>query len=85
MRVGVIGATGVLGRQVVPRLVERGHDDEPVTYAELFAYLARIEGGPDPQPGGPPTPWPSFRVSNARARKVLGWRPRLRTYRSGFA
>jgi len=60
-------------------------DDEPVTYAELFAYLARIEGGPDPQPGGPPTPWPSFRVSNARARKVLGWRPRLRTYRSGFA
>jgi len=59
-------------------------DDQPVTYAELFAYIARIEGGPDPPPGGPPTPWPSFRVSNARARKVLGWRPRLRTYRSGF-
>lgn len=60
-------------------------DDQPVTYAELFAYLAHIEGGPDPQPGGPPTPWPSFRVSNARARTVLGWEPRLRTYRSGFA
>lgn len=25
MRVGIVGATGVLGRQVVPRLVERGH------------------------------------------------------------
>lgn len=59
-------------------------DDEPVTYAELFRYLARLEGGPDPQPGGPPTPWPSCRISNARARQVLGWEPRLRTYRSGF-
>lgn len=59
-------------------------DDEPVTYGELFRYLARLEDGPDPEPGGPPAPWPSFRVSNARAREVLGWRPRLRTYRSGF-
>lgn len=59
-------------------------DDQPVTYAELFRYLARLEGGPDPESGGPPTPWPSFRVSNARARLVLGWQPRLRTYRSGF-
>jgi 2-alkyl-3-oxoalkanoate reductase len=60
-------------------------DDQPVTYAELFGYLAHLVGGPDPQPGGPPTPWPSFRVSNVRAHDVLGWRPRLRTYRSGFA
>jgi 2-alkyl-3-oxoalkanoate reductase len=59
-------------------------DDQPVTYAELFAYLAHLEGGPDPQPGGAPTPWPSCRVSNARAKTVLGWQPRLRTYRSGF-
>lgn len=60
-------------------------DDRPVTYTELFHHLAHVEGGPDPQPGGPPTPWPSFRVSNARAREALGWQPRLRTYRSGFA
>jgi nucleoside-diphosphate-sugar epimerase len=60
-------------------------DDQPVTYAELFSYLAGLEGGPAPQPGGPPTPWPSFRVTNARARDGLGWQPRLRTYRSGFA
>jgi nucleoside-diphosphate-sugar epimerase len=45
-------------------------DDQPVTYAELFGYLAHLEGGPDPQPGGPPTPWLSFRVSNARAHDV---------------
>jgi len=26
LKIAVIGATGVLGRQVLPRLVERGHD-----------------------------------------------------------
>lgn len=76
----------VLATEIAPdRALLAVVDDEPVTYAELFRYLARLEGGPDPRPGGPPTPWPSFRVSNARARQVLGWRPRLRTYRSGFA
>lgn len=59
-------------------------DDQPVTYEELFHHLAHLEGGPDPRPGGPPPSWPSCRVCNARAREVLGWQPRLRTYRSGF-
>jgi 2-alkyl-3-oxoalkanoate reductase len=66
-------------------------DDEPVTYSVLFAHLAALEGGPEPQPGGPPTAWQggrtvaSFRVSNARAKAALGWQPFFRSYRSGFA
>jgi nucleoside-diphosphate-sugar epimerase len=75
----------VLATEIAPdRSVLAIVDDQPVTYAELFRYLAHLEGGPNPQPGGGPTPWPSFRVSNARARQVLGWQPRLHTYRSGF-
>jgi nucleoside-diphosphate-sugar epimerase len=75
----------VLAAEIAPdRLLLAIVDDQPVTYTELFRHLAHVEGGPDPQPGGQPTPWPSFRVSNARAREALGWQPRLRTYRSGF-
>ncbi len=36
-----------------------------------------------PAPGGPPGQ-ASFRISNARARAVLGWAPRYATYRAGF-
>lgn len=59
-------------------------DDCPTTYRELFTYLARLENGPDPRPGGGAS-LPSFRVSNARIRNVLGWQPRFPTYRSGLA
>ena len=38
MRILVVGATGVLGRQVVPRLVERGH--------AVRAVVRRAEQGP---------------------------------------
>jgi 2-alkyl-3-oxoalkanoate reductase len=58
-------------------------DDEPVTWAALFNHLAALEDGPSPHIGGPPM-WPSFRISNARARRELGWRPNHASYRSGF-
>jgi len=58
-------------------------DDEPVTWRDFYRHLAAIEDGPEPPPGGPPGQ-PSFRVSNARARAVLGWAPRYATYRAGF-
>ena len=32
-----------------------------------------------PTVGGPLSPFPSFRVSNARARNELGWKPFYRT------
>lgn len=75
----------VLAAEIAPdRALLAIVDDQPVTYSELFRYLARLEEGPEPQPGESAPIWPSCRVSNARAREVLGWRPRLRTYRSGF-
>jgi nucleoside-diphosphate-sugar epimerase len=59
-------------------------DDAPVTYATLFRHVASVEDGPEPQDGGP-AGLPSFRIANARARKVLGWTPRIATYRAGLA
>lgn len=58
-------------------------DSEPVKYAELFEHIAAAEGAATPTGGAPPL-WPSFRISNERARKVLNWQPRYSSYRSGF-
>jgi nucleoside-diphosphate-sugar epimerase len=59
-------------------------DDQPVTYAEFFAYLAAATGSAQPTPGGPAS-LPSFSCSNARLKTELGWLPTYPTYRSGLA
>ncbi|GGE33159.1 dTDP-glucose 4,6-dehydratase [Primorskyibacter flagellatus] len=59
-------------------------DDAPVSWHDLFTHIATLAGGPTPQVGGPPR-FPSFPVSNARARDLLGWRPHFASYRSGLA
>jgi nucleoside-diphosphate-sugar epimerase len=59
-------------------------DDEPVRYRELTTYVARLAGGPPPETGGP-VRLASFRVSNAKLKSELGWRPRYASYRSGLA
>lgn len=59
-------------------------DDAPVRWRDLFGYIATATGGPPPQPGGPPR-FPSFRVSNRRAREALGWSPRYADFRAGLA
>jgi nucleoside-diphosphate-sugar epimerase len=61
-----------------------GVDDEPTTYRELFGYIAGLASSPAPAAGGA-TNFPSFRISNAKARETLGWRPCYRSYRSGLA
>ena len=58
-------------------------DDYPVTYRELYEFVARVNAAPPPAAGGPPL-LPGFRVSNARARSVLGWQPRFTDYRAGW-
>jgi UDP-glucose 4-epimerase len=47
--------------------------DEPVDYGELGAYLAESRGLPTV---GVPTPYYSTWLDNAKARFLLGWRPR---------
>jgi nucleoside-diphosphate-sugar epimerase len=58
-------------------------DDYPVTYRELYDFVASVNAAPTPTSDGPPL-LPSFRVSNERARRVLGWRPRYPDFRAGW-
>jgi nucleoside-diphosphate-sugar epimerase len=58
-------------------------DDCPVTYRELYEYVANVNAAQTPTADGPPL-LPNFRVSNERARRVLGWRPRYPDYRAGW-
>ena len=58
-------------------------DDYPVTYRELYEFVASANSAAPPSFDGPPL-LPSFRVSNERARRVLGWRPHYRDYRAGW-
>jgi nucleoside-diphosphate-sugar epimerase len=69
-------------------------DDEPAAPAEVNAYAAHLLNLPppplaglDPQALSPMARrfWAeSKRVSNAKAKAALGWRPRYRTYREGL-
>lgn len=58
-------------------------DDRPVQWRDLFAYVAEAAGAPPPSTGGR-AGFPSFRVSNRRAREALGWAPRYGDYRAGL-
>ena len=58
-------------------------DDEPGQWRDVFGYIARLIGGPPPEAGGRQG-FPSFRVSNARAKAALGWAPHFRSYREGL-
>ena len=44
MRIAVIGATGVLGRHVIPRLLERGHEVRAVVRQEAQAGSLKAVG-----------------------------------------
>lgn len=81
MRIAVVGATGGLGRHVVPYDVV---DDQPVTYAELYRWVAAQTGAPDPPLGGQ-TLRPSLACSNARIKRELGWSPAYPSFRAGLA
>ena len=59
-------------------------DDQPVSYRELFSYIAALVGGPPPEAGGEPI-LPSLACSNALIRSETGWVPCFPSYRSGLA
>jgi uncharacterized protein YbjT (DUF2867 family) len=77
MRVFVAGATGAIGKQLVPRLVAAGHEVHGMTRRqskqamlhELGAVLrCELRG-----------------ASNAKAKRELGWQPAHPSWRQGFA
>lgn len=59
-------------------------DDRPVQWRDLFGYVAALAGAALPRPGGR-LGFPSFRVSNRRARAALSWSPLYPDYRAGLA
>jgi nucleoside-diphosphate-sugar epimerase len=59
-------------------------DDGPVTWRELFTFIARSAGAAPPADGGR-IGFPSFRVRNTRAREALSWSPFYADYRSGMS
>ncbi len=59
-------------------------DHEPAQWRDVFGFICASLGASAPEAGGPPG-FPSFRLRNARAVAALGWQPRYRSYREGFA
>ena len=70
--------------KVPPHSIYNVVDDQPVTYKELYQYIAIQVDGPSPTPGGPVF-LPSFACRNDRLKASLGWSPVYPTYRSGLA
>ena len=69
--------TGVSGRALIVA------DDAPEQWRNVFGYVAEVAGGPPPAAGGRQG-FPSFRVSNQRAKTMLGWAPRYADFRAGL-
>lgn len=58
-------------------------DDRPARWREVFAHIA-VQCDAEPPTAGGRAGFASFRVSNRKAREVLGWAPRYGDYRSGL-
>lgn len=58
-------------------------DDEPAQWRDVFGYIAQSIDAAAPEPGGRQG-FPSFRVSNKRAREALGWAPFYANFRQGL-
>lgn len=87
-RMGALTCAGDGGSWISPiHVADMGSavvDDEPVRQRTLFEHIATLEGVAPPRGSGDPAP-PSFRVSNAQIRRVLGWAPFYPSYRIGLA
>jgi nucleoside-diphosphate-sugar epimerase len=59
-------------------------DDAPVRWSELFGFVAMAAGAAPPEAGGR-AGFPSFRTSNAKAKRLLGWTPHYADYQAGLA
>jgi nucleoside-diphosphate-sugar epimerase len=59
-------------------------DDAPARWSEVFEFIASSTGTAAPASGGR-SGFPSFRVSNAKARRFLSWSPSYGDYRAGLS
>jgi uncharacterized protein YbjT (DUF2867 family) len=89
MRVFVAGATGAIGRQLVPRLVAASHEVHGMTRSarkrgkprRVPAFVVRLLAGE-----AAVMMMTSARgASNARAKRELAWNPPHASWRQGFA
>lgn len=76
-------AVVLAAEQAPPRSIFNVVDDRPVSYGELFTFVARQIGASDPEPDG--TEMPSLGCSNNLIKTNLGWNPAFPSYRSGLA
>lgn len=91
MNIFFAGATGVIGRQLLPRLIEAGHTVTAITRSPdrvaklraagaLPAIIGRLAAGR----------WGYYFMteqrgaSNARAKQQFDWRPQYASWRDGF-
>jgi nucleoside-diphosphate-sugar epimerase len=92
MRVFLAGAGGALGTPLTRQLI----DHEPATWAQVYTAMAAAFGAPPPRRlprwlFRMAAPYvasfavdTSMRVSNAKARQELDWKPAFRGYREGI-
>jgi nucleoside-diphosphate-sugar epimerase len=59
-------------------------DDRPSRWRDVLGFIAEAVGAPPPAPGGLAR-FPSFRMCNAKAKRMLGWAPAYPDYRAGLA
>lgn len=59
-------------------------DDAPARWRDVFEYIASAAAAAPPVPGGR-AGFPSFRVSNRKARRALAWAPFYGDYRAGLS
>jgi nucleoside-diphosphate-sugar epimerase len=81
MKVFLAGATGVLGRALVPQLVARGHEVVGMTTSASKQDLGRLAAGET----ATPMMTDVRGASNEKAKRELGWKPRYASWRQGFA
>lgn len=58
-------------------------DDHPAPWRDVLSFVCAVAGSSPPHAGGRAL-MPSFRVTNRRARDLLGWAPFYADYRSGL-
>jgi nucleoside-diphosphate-sugar epimerase len=92
MRVFVAGATGAIGKLLVPRLVAAGHEVHGMTRSESKQGMIRELGAVPAQAprlaageAGAVLMTGLRGASNAKAKRELGWQPAHPSWRRGFA